>query len=117
MRWRSHSGFAFLLGLVASHGCSGPSYTETNLSPGIIVRCLHPDAAGGDTGVNRPDEEFAECVFHWEGAEHGKVDVVVEKLPLRIDGKDYGSVASGDHVVIDATIARRRVSVNGVDRE
>lgn len=52
-------------------------------------------------------------VVYWKG---GQVEIVIDHLHLIVEGRDYGTVQSGDQVVVDAT-ASNTVQVNGQMRQ
>lgn len=98
----------------ATQGCgpSEPARTGSLLSPDVFVEVIHPYKAGGCRGHNDPANQVSTTVVYWEG---GQVEVTVDHLHLIVDGSDYGTVHSGDRVVIDAT-AGNNVQVNGQTR-
>jgi hypothetical protein len=86
------------------------------ISPGKTAKVVHPDAPGGAAIANRPEDNFAQCEFEWEGPSSGRVEVVIHDLRLLVDSRDFGQVKAGDHVIVNATTLERRVSVNGSGR-
>jgi hypothetical protein len=96
-------------------GC-GPSYIEDTLAPGVRIRVIHPDAPAGGSGSDDPERGISTSTYYWEGSKTGKVEVTIKGLHLEIDGDDFGTVAQGDFVIIDAA-KDRTVLVNGAVRE
>jgi hypothetical protein len=104
LRILSLAAFALLCMTVAI-GCKTSSFSETTLQ-GVKVKILHPEAppiSHTHEGHGEAGKQYDKDVVSWEGANPGRVEVVIEDLRLRVNGQDYFTVAVGDVVTIDVT--------------
>lgn len=97
-------------------------YYETTQAGGVKLKLICPSTPGSPrhatiTGESKPDH--VRQVVTWKGSNPGKVEVVVlfDPLRLEVEGQSYGTLKSGDSVVVDATnMGRVKVMVNDQER-
>lgn len=109
-------GWLYCLVVASCVGC-GPASTVNSNFAGIKIEVLHPRYSGRvESSANTSSDAGAAMVYthRWiPPSGPPKVNVVeIQQSQLSINGKPYGTVSDGDHLVIDGD----RILINGAPR-